>query len=68
MVVSLEPQKRHDFVAVVVFPIPGQLDESNIGVDSDHYADRPRLNKVDRDSDVFNFKDVDADGAQLQGR
>jgi len=44
--------------AVVVFPIPGQLDESDIGVDSDHYADRPRLHEVDGDNDGFSFKDV----------
>jgi len=54
--------------AVVVFPIPGQLDQSDIGVDSDHYVDRPRLNEVDGDSDGFSFKDADADGVQLQGR
>jgi len=52
--------------AVVVLSIPGQLDESDIGVDDHHYADRPRLNKVDDDSDGFSFKDADADGLSFR--
>ena len=44
--------------AVVVLPMPGQLDETNIGVDGGNDTNKPRCNEVDGDSS----------GVQLQGR
>ena len=45
---------------MVVFPIPGQLGESDIGA-GDDAADRPKRNEVDGDGDGFSFKDIDGD-------
>ena len=52
--------------AVVVLPMPGQLDETNIGVDG--ALTNPGVTRLRVTVAGCSFKDTDADGAQLQGR
>ena len=53
--------------AVIVFPNPGELDQSDIGA-GDDAADRPRRNEVDNDSDESNLKDVDSNELSCRRR